>query len=77
MFLHLSVILFTGRCLPLGQGGVHPWADTPQADTPWVDTPGQTYPLADTPPPVEMIIEAGGTHPAGMHSYLLFFISDL
>ena len=24
MFLHLSVILFTGGCLPLGPGGVHP-----------------------------------------------------
>ena len=44
MFLHLSVILFTG-------GGLYPsmqWADTPHADTPpWADIPWQTAP----PPP--------------------------
>ena len=45
MFLHLSVILFTGVCLPqcilgyIPQAGTPPWADTllgrhPQADTP-------------------------------------------
>ena len=65
MFLHLSVILFTGGCLP------HPWTDTPPgrhplgrhpqgrppwADTPWADTrPGQTlalgrHPLSRHPP---------------------------
>ena len=62
MFLHLSVILFTGD-------GVYPsiqWGGAPQADThwtphPWADTlPGQT--------PPEMATEAGGTHPTGMHS---------
>ena len=55
-FACLSVILFTGGCLP------HPQADTPKADIPWADTPwadtaqgrhppGQTPSLgrADTP----------------------------
>ena len=41
MFLHLSVILFTG-------GGVHPQADTPGQTPTWVDTPRQ-LPPAETP----------------------------
>ena len=55
MFLHLSVILFTGGSAihPLGDT---PWADIPQADTPMGrhplvrHPPGQTPPWADTPP---------------------------
>ena len=66
MFLHLSVILFTGGvstsgcggCLPLVPGGLPLGLGgyTPRADT----------------PPVEITIEAGGTHPTGMHSCLSY-----
>ena len=57
MFLYLSVILFTGGCLPhcmLGYTpGRHSQADTPHwADTPWEDTPWQkVLSWADTSPP--------------------------
>ena len=64
MFLHLSVILLTG-----GGGSVYLWV--------WGGLPlvpgglplgrGGYTPRADTSP-VEMTIEAGGTHPTGMHS---------
>ena len=67
MFLHLSVILFTGGrgCLadthPLGRHtppGRHPQSDT----APWADTPPrQTRQTATA---------ADGTHPTGMHSCL-------
>ena len=59
MFLHLSVILFTGRgCLPLVLGGVchtlpsrHPLDRHPQADTPLGrHAPGETPPGHTTPP---------------------------
>ena len=77
MFLHLSVILFTGRgmsvqgvCIPACNGGEHCQADTtPRADTPLGRHP--TPPWADTPPP-ETAIEAGGTHPSGMHYFGIF-----
>ena len=53
MFLHLSVILFTGGCLPA------PWADTlPWADPPGRHTPGR-HPLGRHPP--------GQTSPLGRH----------
>ena len=52
MFLHLSVILFTG--------GRHP----PQPNTPWADTP----PALGRHTPLEMGTEVSGTHPTGMHS---------
>ena len=39
MFLHLSVILFTG-----GGGGVHPQEDTSPGQTPGQTPPGQTPP---------------------------------
>ena len=58
MLLHLSVILFTGGCLPLGPGSVHP---------PRTHPPPDSHPLDI--PPIEIAIEAGGTHPTGMHSY--------
>ena len=57
MFLYLSVILFTGGCLPhcmLGYTpGRHSQADTPHwADTPWEDTPWQkALSWVDTSPP--------------------------
>ena len=54
MFLHMSVILFTGRGGVCRSRGCILY-------TPW--TP---------PPPVEMAIEAGSTHPTGMHSCLIF-----
>ena len=58
MFLHLSVILFTGAVSHHAMGGVYtPWADIP---------PGRQH-----PPPPETATEAGGTHPTGMHSCCL------
>ena len=39
-----------------------PWADTP---SPWADTPQQTAPAAD------------GTHPSGMNSCFVLFLSNL
>ena len=42
MFLHLSVILFTGGLSGRHPHGRHthpPWAETPWVDTPWADTP--------------------------------------
>ena len=40
MFLHLSLILFTGGgCLPQCILGYTPWADTPGQTPPWADTP--------------------------------------
>ena len=60
MFLHLSVILFAGGCLPLvwgeppGQtlppGQTSTWVDTPlDRHTPWADTPMGIYPSGKTP----------------------------
>ena len=78
MFLHLSVILFTGG----GRGvsasvhaGIHPpWADSPppslgrhppEQTTP----PGRHIPPGQTlPPPQQTATAADGTHPTGMHS---------
>ena len=79
MSLHLSVFLFTGGvclylwvwgcvCLPLGPGGfVHPSGQTPPRQTPaWADIPPENT-ACDVR---EMTIEAGATHPTGMHSCL-------
>ena len=79
MFLHLSVILFTGGKV-CREGGVVDTPDQeadippptdPEADTlplgPKADT--LLHPEADTPSSlVEAATEAGGTHPTGMHS---------
>ena len=55
MFLHLSVILFTGEGFWQISLGRHP----PEADNPWADTPvGRQPHLADTPP---------FRHPLGRH----------
>ena len=76
MFLHVSVILFTGRCLPHsplpavtppGQTfppprQIPPWADTPQADTLWADTPWADTTWADNPP--------GQTPPCPVHVWI-------
>ena len=43
MFLHMSIILSTGVCLPQCMLGYTPRADTPRADTP----PQQTATAAD------------------------------
>ena len=60
-----------GGCLPLGPGGVHPPGQTPPRQTPpWADTHLGRH------PPVEMTIEAGGTHPTGMHSCFNLFSSQ-
>ena len=60
IFLHLSVILFTGGCLPQCMLGYTqpPWADTPLLGK---------HPLADT--------AVDSTHHAGMHSCLSFSCS--
>ena len=67
MFLHLSVILFTGECLPQYMLGY-----TPPADTPWSDTtPDRHPPLGRHIPsgrPLPAVTAADGTHPTGMHS---------
>ena len=65
MFLYLSVILFTGGCLPHCMLGYTPGRHS-QADTPhWADTPSQ-----------ETATAVDGTHPTGMHSCFSFvFIS--
>ena len=83
IFLHLSVILFTG-------GGGSTWAGTPQqvpplagtparAGTPWqVHPPGRYTPRQVHPPgrytPQQSMLgygqQADGTHPTGMHSCL-------
>ena len=60
MFLHLSVILFTGgvsaipldRHPPLGRPPrqTHPWQTPPRQTSPWADTPpGRHPPCSDTP----------------------------
>ena len=73
MFLHMSVILFTG-----GGGGT--WAGTPRAGTPQ----GRYTSQAGTPPPgrypprqvhpwqcmLGYGQQTGGTHPTGIHSCL-------
>ena len=60
MFLHLSVILFTGK------GGV---CQTPPGRQP----PRQTPPQGDIPPQ-EMATAMDGTHPTGMHSCYEVFL---
>ena len=66
MFLHLSVILSPGGCLPRTPGQTPPGQTTPE-ETPPEDPPGQT-------PPAQCMLgygqQAGGTHPTGMHSCL-------
>ena len=54
--------------------------DPPDTYTPWTHTPRHTpTPLLtgthtlDTPPPRALAIEAGSTHPTGIHSCCLFF----
>ena len=83
MFLHLSIILFTGGSTSV-HAGIHPPDQTPpEADTPSADTPAgitpplpeQTPPRSKQPPPCAMHAgrygqQAGGMHPTGMHTCL-------
>ena len=69
MFLHLSVILFTGGvCILACIGVAPPQADTSRADTPrqiplWADNP-----RADHSPHGQTATAADSTYPTGMHS---------
>ena len=71
MFLHLSVILFTGGV----SASVHAGVPIPYplgADIPWEKTPQEQKP--PTPHPQHTATPADGTHPTGMHScYKLCF----
>ena len=72
MFLHLSVILSTGGCLPQCMLGYTP-GQTPLLPSACWDTPPVQCMLGYTPPcPVhtgtDMATAANGTHPTGMHS---------
>ena len=70
MFLHLSVILFTGECIPAcsGQGVCIPTCNgAGMGVCLWVYTPLGRHP-PDTHPLPEETSEVGGTHPTGMHS---------
>ena len=58
MFSHLSVILFTGRCLPHCMLGYIP-PPGPEADIPRADTPLGRHPQDTT----GYSHRAGGTHP--------------
>ena len=60
MFLHLSVILFRGRCLPQCMLG-YPLGRNP----PWADTPLDRHPPGPTPPAQCML---GYTPPCQVHS---------
>ena len=83
MFLHLSVILFTGG-LPQCMLGYHPLPKQapppPRAGTPWEKAPpragtptgtgtptGSRHPLGTGTPSQQMATVADGTHPTGMH----------
>ena len=75
MFLHLSVILFTGcgvhplgRHFPLGR---HPRGQRPPNRHTRADTPPGRHPLGRHPPPnPKTETEAGGTHPVDMTGVL-------
>ena len=70
MFLHLSVILFTGGvCLSARDQAPPPRPAPPLEQTP---PSGSRHP---SPPGAETATAADGTHPTGMHScYLLRFM---
>ena len=77
MFLHASVILSTGGCLPQCMLGYHhpPGADPPSRHPPEQTTRSRS-PREQTPPGEQTPAygqRAAGTHPTGMHSCLWFF----
>ena len=71
IFLHLSVILFTGGCLPQYMLGCHPpGADTPPSRHPPRQTPPRSRhppkadpPRADTPPKADIPKPLKSRHP--------------
>ena len=80
MFLHMSVILFTEGCVPLGPGGVcasgsqgvctrhpDPHTHTHTPDTPWTHTSWIRTPHLDTPPDTHTPLEHPG-HPPHTHT---------
>ena len=71
MFLHLSVILFTGERVSSRHppGSRHRREQTVDTPCPRVDPP----PEQTSPPPRETATAADGTHPTGMHSFWNFF----
>ena len=74
LFLHLSVILFTGGGLPQCMLGYPPpWAGT----SPWAGTPPrQVHPLGwYPPPPPPMVTAVDGMHPTGILSYLIYIFT--
>ena len=82
IFLHLSLILFTGVSASVHAGIPPPGLGTPReqsppgADTPWEQTPPRSRTPAGAgsprtrhhPPGAETATAADGTHPTGMHS---------
>ena len=75
MFLHLSVILFTGE----GRGGSLLWTeiildrDTLDIDPQTEIPPSRQRALQDYH--LVATTEAGGNHPTGMHTCLMYFYS--
>ena len=65
MFLHLSVILSTGGCLPQCMLGYH---NPPSRHPPGPGPPGTRHPPNLYPPGAEMATTADSTHHTGMHS---------
>ena len=68
MFLHMSVILFTGGSASV-HAGIPPEADMPQG----VDPPGADTPPGSRHPPGAVHAgrygqQAGSMHPTGMHT---------
>ena len=64
MFLHLSVILSTGECLPQCMLGYH---NPPSRHPPGPGPPGTRHPPNLYPPGAEMATTADSTHHTGMH----------
>ena len=65
MFLHLSVILFTGGCVSQHALGLTTHRQTYPSMHWGRHPPQQTYP--SQPPPGETATATDGTHPTGMH----------
>ena len=79
MFLHLSVILFTGGVSASVDAGIHTHPPAPGADSPREQTPPPHG--ADTQPPCAVHAgrysqQAGGTH-TGMHTCFFFHLNPL
>ena len=76
IFLHLSVILFTGGvCLSASWDATHPpGVDTPPDQTPGPDIPQSRHPPSKQTPAYGQ--RAAGTHPTGMHSCSMLNLLD-